>query len=235
MIGVAPAAPRTRMAKQRRKSPPRRGSGACGTRGDRRRVCEHPGPSACSSAPPAQGVLARSLRSTATRALADQPIGAAVPWEPLTRDPVGRVPGGGGRRPVERLRLRPGRPRRSRISSPRTACRRRRATRSSTSRWSTRSAMKTIANFEQVLGRKMLWAERRRDDDDPAILERPATATCSGCGSTRTRCASRTPTTRRRRRRCCSATSTPPTTDPRDELPAASSSPASRTTSSRTR
>ena len=32
-------------------------------------------------------------------------------------------------------------------------------------------AMKTIANFEQVLGRKLLWAERRKDDDNRYITE----------------------------------------------------------------
>ncbi len=32
-------------------------------------------------------------------------------------------------------------------------------------------AMKTIANFEQVLGRKMLWSERRRDENGELIQE----------------------------------------------------------------
>ena len=50
-----------------------------------------------------------------------------------------RIPRGGRRRSVERMRLRPGRSHDAAICSPRTGSRRRPATRSSTSRWSTRS------------------------------------------------------------------------------------------------
>ena len=88
-------------------------------------------------------------------------------------------------------------------SSRRTACRRRRATRSSTSRWSTRWRCARSATSS---ARSAGWRSGRRHRTTDA--RRPSSRNTSrGCGSIRTRCARRTPTTARRRRRCSSATS----------------------------
>ena len=91
--------------------------------------------------------------------------------------------------------------------------------------------MTTIRHFERALGRVALVGRSSDRDKAPAITP---SSSCAGCASTRTRCASATPTTARRRRRCCSATSrSPPRT--RTTRRARWCSPACRTTSSRTR
>ena len=93
---------------------------------------------------------------------------------------------------------------------------------------------------------------RGRDDDDPPLRARArprgavglapgrptrpgsASSSCGGCGSIRMRCVTGMRTTARRRRRCCSATSRSRSRTPTTRR-ARWSSPACRTTSSRTK
>ena len=89
-------------------------------------------------------------------------------------------------------------------------------------------AMTTIGHFEQALGRVALWSSHRRE-------WRTRSSSSGGCASTRTRCATATPTTARTRRRCCSATSRSSIKDAEQHARARWSSPACRTTSSPTR
>ena len=77
--------------------------------------------------------------------------------------------------------------------------------------------MTTIEHFERALG-PARCSGRRASDRRQATCDATSSSS-SGCGSTRTPCARRTPTTARTRRRCCSATSRPRPTTTRRALP----------------
>ena len=205
--------------------------------------CEAGGASASGPAPPpvptpaADHRLLRgyafdpSLATQLETALVSE-ITYKVPWEELAARAHRRVPGSGGLRPAQRVLLRARGPGSRRPSWRRTASRPPRATRSSTSRWSTRRSMTTIDRFERALGRKALWADRYRTGRQRSIGGRVRAAAAhlsarAAHGQRVLQPGQGLP--------CCSATFRPPRTEPPASSPAAWSSPACRTTSWRTR
>ena len=164
------------------------------------RRCRASGGSASSRSTRASASSSKRPGSTRSRS---GPVGADEKGEDILEPgPVGEYVEVVDHDPASGVLLRAGRPRTTARSSRRTACRRRRATRSSTSRWSTpwRCARSGTSS-----GRSGASRSGRRGAHGARQLT--ASSTSSGCGSIRTRCARRTPTTARRRRRCCSATS----------------------------